>query len=78
MFAIIFCRLLILRKLHLYLQGDRANGMYFVESGTLVVLKRIDGDEKESVCTESGPPVFQGLLMNFLDTRAPVLGMTFS
>ena len=37
----------ILRKLHLYLQGDRANGMYFVESGTLVVLKRIDGDEKE-------------------------------
>lgn len=47
MFAIIFCRLLILRKLHLYLQGDRANGMYFVESGTLVVLKRIDGDEKE-------------------------------
>lgn len=28
-------------------QGDRANGMYFVESGTLVVLKRIDGDEKE-------------------------------
>ena len=38
---------MILRKLHLYLQGDRANGMYFVESGTLVVLKRIDGDEKE-------------------------------
>ena len=29
------------------LQGDRANGMYFVESGTLVVLKGIDGDEKE-------------------------------
>jgi len=28
-------------------QGDRANGMYFVESGTLVVLKGIDGDEKE-------------------------------
>jgi len=27
-------------------QGDRANGMYFVESGTLVVLKGIDGDEK--------------------------------
>lgn len=28
-------------------QGDRANGMYFVESGTLIVLKGIDGDEKE-------------------------------
>jgi len=28
-------------------QGDPANGMYFVESGTLVVLKRIDGEEKE-------------------------------
>merc|ERR1711915_888663 len=28
-------------------QGDRANGMYFVESGTLVVLKGIDGVEKE-------------------------------
>jgi len=28
-------------------QGDRANGMYFVETGTLVVLKNIDGDEKE-------------------------------
>merc|ERR1712029_1080484 len=28
-------------------QGDKANGMYFVESGKLVVLKRIDGDEKE-------------------------------
>jgi len=28
-------------------QGDTANGMYFVESGTLVVLKGIDGDEKE-------------------------------
>jgi len=28
-------------------QGDRANGMYFVESGTLVVLKRMDGEEKE-------------------------------
>ena len=31
------------------LQGDRANGMYFVESGTLVVLKGIDGDEKEVI-----------------------------
>lgn len=31
----------------LFLQGDRANGMYFVETGTLVVLKNIDGDEKE-------------------------------
>jgi len=28
-------------------QGDQADGMYFVESGTLVVLKRIDGEEKE-------------------------------
>jgi len=28
-------------------QGDRANGMYFVEAGTLVVLKRMDGEEKE-------------------------------
>ena len=29
-------------------QGDRANGMYFVESGTLVVLKKMgqEGDEK--------------------------------
>jgi len=27
-------------------QGDRANGMYFVEQGNLVVLKDIDGDEK--------------------------------
>ena len=26
------------------LQGDRANGMYFVESGTLVVLKKMGGD----------------------------------
>merc|ERR1719178_142701 len=25
-------------------QGDRANGMYFVESGTLVVLKKMGGD----------------------------------
>ena len=30
-------------------QGDRGNGMYFVESGTLVVLKGIDGDEKEVI-----------------------------
>ena len=29
------------------LQGDRGNGMYFVETGTLVVLKQIDGEEKE-------------------------------
>ena len=28
-------------------QGDRGNGMYFVETGTLVVLKQIDGEEKE-------------------------------
>lgn len=28
-------------------QGDRANGMYFVEAGTLVVLKQIEGDEKK-------------------------------
>jgi len=28
-------------------QGDKANGMYFVESGTLAVLKKINGDEKE-------------------------------
>ena len=26
------------------MQGDRANGMYFVESGTLVVLKKMGGD----------------------------------
>ena len=29
------------------IQGDRGNGMYFVETGTLVVLKQIDGEEKE-------------------------------
>jgi len=28
-------------------QGDPANGMYFVETGTLVVLKQMDGEEKE-------------------------------
>jgi len=28
-------------------QGDRANGMYFVEAGTLVVLKQIEGEEKK-------------------------------
>ena len=28
-------------------QGDKGNGMYFVETGTLVVLKQIDGEEKE-------------------------------
>ena len=32
-----------------FLKGDKANGMYFVESGKLVVLKRIDGDEKEVI-----------------------------
>ena len=41
--------ILIARELYEKLQGDRANGMYFVESGTLVVLKGIDGDEKEVI-----------------------------
>ena len=34
-------------------QGDRANGMYFVEAGTLVVLKQIEGDEKKVLRTTS-------------------------
>ena len=33
--------------MHNVWQGDRANGMYFVEAGTLVVLKQIEGDEKK-------------------------------
>ena len=33
--------------MHIVWQGDRANGMYFVEAGTLVVLKQIEGDEKK-------------------------------
>ena len=34
----------IMKIISTHLQGDRANGMYFVESGTLVVLKKMGGD----------------------------------
>ena len=30
-----------------HLQGDRGDGMYFVETGRLAVLKLMDGEEKE-------------------------------
>ena len=38
---------LLMNYQYLMTQGDRGNGMYFVETGTLVVLKQIDGEEKE-------------------------------
>jgi cAMP-dependent protein kinase regulator len=33
-------------------QGDKADGMYFVESGTLVVLKKMEESEEEKVVNE--------------------------
>ena len=37
----------------LYTQGDPANGMYFVESGTVSVLKKSDDGEEKIVSIES-------------------------
>ena len=33
-------------------QGDEADGMYFVEAGTLVVLKKMGEEEEEKVVNE--------------------------
>lgn len=43
-------------------QGDRANGMYFVETGTLVVLKQMDGEEKPQQVNELQPGKYFGEL----------------
>ena len=43
-------------------QGDRGNGMYFVETGTLVVLKQIDGEEKEVNHAECQDEMFPYLI----------------
>ena len=41
------------------IQGDRANGMYFVESGTLVVLKKMGGDAGDEKAVNEVDVYFQ-------------------
>ena len=43
------------------MQGDRANGMYFVESGTLVVLKKMGGDAGDEKAVNEVGVYFQTL-----------------
>ena len=43
----------------LSIQGDRANGMYFVESGTLVVLKKMGGDAGDEKAVNEVDVCFQ-------------------
>ena len=45
----------------LSIQGDRANGMYFVESGTLVVLKKMGGDAGDEKAVNEVDVDFQKL-----------------
>ena len=58
----------------LLLQGDRANGMYFVESGTLVVLKTMghEGDEKAVNEVQQGEYFGELALVNHAPRAATV------
>ena len=46
------------------MQGDRANGMYFVESGTLVVLKKMGGDAGDEKAVNEVGVSFQKVFIN--------------
>ena len=48
------------------MQGDRANGMYFVESGTLVVLKKMGGDAGDEKAVNEVGVSFQKLVYQTL------------
>ena len=48
------------------MQGDRANGMYFVESGTLVVLKKMGGDAGDEKAVNEVGVSFQKLVSQTL------------
>ena len=48
------------------MQGDRANGMYFVESGTLVVLKKMGGDAGDEKAVNEVGVIFQKLVSQTL------------
>merc|ERR1719510_2364569 len=54
-------------------QGDKGNGMYFVETGTLVVLKQIDGEEKEVNELHPGKYFGELALVNHAPRQATVV-----
>ena len=55
--------------------GDMADGMYFVETGTVAVLKKIEGEEKR--VSEIGPGQYFGEmgLINMAPRMATVIAM---